>query len=106
LRRGGAEGALFVLQIIDGGDLRAFNSASVRSHMAFVEQTPRLFNRTVAENIAYGDNTRELSMMEILMAAKAANIHTFITSLPEVVFDLRFNHASPILISLILMPPI
>jgi len=52
--------------------------------MALVEQTPRLFDRSVAENIAYGNNAQDMNIREIVRAAKAADIHTFITSLPEV----------------------
>ena len=37
-----------------------------------------------AENIAYGDNSREVRMEEIIDAAKLANIHDFIISLPLV----------------------
>lgn len=43
-----------------------------------------LFDRSIAENIAYGDNTRSVEMSEIINAARNANIHEFISSLPEV----------------------
>lgn len=43
-----------------------------------------LFDCTLAENIAYGDNSRDVSMDEIEAAAKAANIHNFIDGLPQV----------------------
>ena len=40
---------------------------------------------SVRENIAYGDNTRtDIPMDEIIQAARSANIHDFIVSLPEV----------------------
>ena len=35
-------------------------------------------------NISYGDNSRQVSMNEIVEASKQANIHNFITSLPQV----------------------
>jgi len=41
-----------------------------------------LFNLTIAENIAYGDLSRAVSQDEIQQAAKTANIHNFIVSLP------------------------
>jgi ABC-type multidrug transport system fused ATPase/permease subunit len=41
-----------------------------------------LFDRTIAENIMYGDNSREVTMEEVMEAARQANIHSFITSLP------------------------
>lgn len=40
---------------------------------------------TIAENIAYGDNSRQVSREEIIEAAKKANIHDFIEKkLPKV----------------------
>ena len=53
--------------------------------MGIVQQEPVLFNTTIAENISYGDNTRNISRDEIITAAKAANIHDFIQGLPEVI---------------------
>jgi ATP-binding cassette subfamily B (MDR/TAP) protein 1 len=57
---------------------------AMRSQMAIVAQEPALFDRTIAQNIAYGDNSRDVPMDEIISAAKQANIHTFIASLPAV----------------------
>ena len=56
----------------------------LRSKLSIVSQDPVLFDRTIAENIAYGDNSREVSMDEILAAAQLANIHNFIIKLPLV----------------------
>ena len=52
--------------------------------MGIVSQEPVLFGCSIAENIAYGDNSRAVSMDEIEAAAQAANIHSFINSLPKV----------------------
>ena len=52
--------------------------------MGIVSQEPILFDRSIAENIAYGDNSRDVTMDEIITAARNANIHTFISELPEV----------------------
>ena len=52
-------------------------------HFTFFQE-PVLFDRTIAENIMYGDNTRKVSMDEVVEAAKQANIHSFIASLPQV----------------------
>ena len=52
--------------------------------MALVTQEPILFAKTIADNIAYGDNSRDIPMEEIIDAAKAANIHNFIATLPLV----------------------
>jgi ABC-type multidrug transport system fused ATPase/permease subunit len=42
----------------------------------------QLFDRTLRENIEYGDNSRKVTMEECIEAAKLANIHSFISSLP------------------------
>lgn len=55
----------------------------IRAQIGFVSNEPMLFDRTIVENIAYGDVERKLSMNEIIEAAKAANIHEFITRLPS-----------------------
>lgn len=55
----------------------------IRAKLGLVSQEPVLFDRTIAENIAYGDNERNISMVEIIEAAKNANIHDFISKLPQ-----------------------
>ncbi len=55
----------------------------VRGSLGLVSQEPSLFDRSIADNIKYGDNGREVSMDEVIAAAKKANIHNFIISLPE-----------------------
>ena len=52
--------------------------------MGLVSQEPVLFDTTIRENIAYGDNSRVVPMEQITNAAKNANIHEFIQSLPDV----------------------
>ena len=49
-----------------------------------VSQEPILFDCSIGENIAYGDNSRVVSQEEIEHAAKEANIHSFIEMLPDV----------------------
>lgn len=56
----------------------------LRSKLSIVSQEPVLFEKTIAENIAYGDNLRHVSMDEIIAAAKVANVHNFIVQLPSV----------------------
>lgn len=55
-----------------------------RASFGLVSQEPVLFYRTIAENIAYGDNSRTPTQREIEEAAKQANIHNFIEGLPLV----------------------
>nr|CAD7462520.1 unnamed protein product [Timema tahoe] len=68
--------------MLDGRDISSAPLYSLRSQLGVVSQEPVLFNRTIADNIAYGDNMRDVTMSEIVKAAKQANIHTFIASLP------------------------
>ncbi|XP_045453691.1 multidrug resistance protein homolog 49-like [Melitaea cinxia] len=56
---------------------------TLRRNLSIVSQEPVLFDRTIAENIAYGDNTRNVPIEEIVTAAKAANVHSFIAALPD-----------------------
>lgn len=60
-----------------------FPLGRIRASMGLVSQEPVLFDRTIAENIAYGDNERNIPLAEIIEAAKNANIHDFITKLPQ-----------------------
>ncbi|XP_048881337.1 ATP-dependent translocase ABCB1 isoform X27 [Brienomyrus brachyistius] len=68
---------------LDGHDIKSLNLAWLRSQLGLVSQEPILFDCSIAENIQYGDNSRDVSQTEIEEAAKSANIHTFIQSLPE-----------------------
>jgi ABC-type multidrug transport system fused ATPase/permease subunit len=68
--------------LLDETDVGALNVVALRSQMAIVSQEPALFDRTMADNIAYGDNSRSVEMSEIIEAARSANIHDFIASLP------------------------
>ena len=74
----------FCFQAVDGSNVRTLNIQWLRSHIGIVSQEPVLFGCSIAENIAYGDNSREVRKDEIEAAAKAANIHSFINSLPMV----------------------
>uniref|UniRef100_A0A8D0EJ10 Phosphatidylcholine translocator ABCB4 n=1 Tax=Strix occidentalis caurina TaxID=311401 RepID=A0A8D0EJ10_STROC len=69
--------------LLDGQNAKTLNIQWLRAQIGIVSQEPILFDCTVAENIAYGDNSREVSHEEIVSAAKAANIHSFIESLPK-----------------------
>lgn len=69
---------------IDKANVENTDLNSLRSCLSIVSQEPNLFDKTIAENIAYGDNSRDVAYNEIVQAAKSANIHNFITSLPLV----------------------
>merc|ERR1712048_583084 len=68
---------------LDNHDIQALNVPWVRSKLSIVSQEPVLFNRTLAENISYGDNTKDITMEDIIAAARKANIHQFISNLPQ-----------------------
>lgn len=67
--------------LIDGQDISQVTQESLRQAVAYVPQEPLLFHRTIRENIAYGrqDATDEA----VVRAAKQANAHEFIGSLPH-----------------------
>lgn len=66
---------------IDGQDIAAVTQASLRAAIGIVPQDMVLFNDTVGYNIAYG--RQGASQAEIEAAARAAQIHDFIMSLPQ-----------------------
>ena len=83
----GGGGVLF-----DGTDMRSAKQASLREQTAVVFQEGFLFNTTVRENIALGRTRRD--RQEIVAAAKAAEIHDFIASLPQGYDTLAANGAA------------
>ncbi|KAK3108334.1 hypothetical protein FSP39_005774 [Pinctada imbricata] len=64
-------------------NIKSMNVQWLRRQIGIVSQEPILFDASIAENIAYGDNFRDVSMDEIITAARNANIHNFISSLPN-----------------------
>ncbi|MBD2207487.1 ABC transporter ATP-binding protein [Calothrix sp. FACHB-1219] len=66
---------------IDGIDVRSVTQASLRRQIGIVLQDNILFSGTVAENIAFG--LPHATQAEIEAAAQMANVHEFITSLPQ-----------------------
>ena len=66
---------------IDGQDVRDITQESLRAAIGVVPQDTVLFNDTILYNIAYGRDGA--SEEEIIEAAKAAQIHDFISALPD-----------------------
>jgi ATP-binding cassette subfamily B protein len=66
---------------IDGQDLRDISQASLRGAIGLVPQDTVLFNDTVGANIAYGRPGADQAAIEA--AARAAQIHDFIMTLPD-----------------------
>ncbi|XP_068575440.1 bile salt export pump-like [Cebidichthys violaceus] len=69
--------------LIDGHVSTHVNVPFLRSKIGIVSQEPILFDCSIEENIKYGDNLREISLNEVISAAKKAQLHDFVMSLPE-----------------------
>jgi len=68
--------------LINNQDVNDYSLSSIRSHIAFVDQSVVLFNDTVANNIAYGTNNND-DFQQIKAAAIKANALDFIEELPN-----------------------
>ncbi|XP_037713457.1 ATP-dependent translocase ABCB1 [Drosophila subpulchrella] len=68
--------------LIDERDVRDVSMTNLRNQLGIVSQEPILFDRTIRENISYGDNSRIVTDQEIISACKKSNIHEFIANLP------------------------
>jgi ABC-type multidrug transport system fused ATPase/permease subunit len=69
---------------LDDFKLTELDVGCLRQAIGIVSQEAGLFDRSIADNIAYGDNSRRIKMWEIMWAAKQADIHDFIMDLPQV----------------------
>lgn len=67
--------------LLDGVDLREYDLTDLRRQFGIVLQEPVLFSASIAENIAY--SRPNATQGEIIEAAKAANAHDFISTLPD-----------------------
>jgi ATP-binding cassette subfamily B multidrug efflux pump len=67
--------------MLDGKDIRSLELESYRNQIATVFQETFLFSSTILNNIAYG--RKDVTMDEIIRAAKLAKAHDFISELPE-----------------------
>lgn len=68
--------------------LSEINTTSLRENMAYITQQTYIFNETLYENIVMAN--RKATKQQVIDAAKKANIHDFITSLPEG-YDTKIN---------------
>lgn len=67
--------------MIDGKDIRRLNLKSLRQKIGLVQQEPALFAASILDNISYGKEGA--TEAEIVEAARAANVHGFVSALPE-----------------------
>ncbi len=65
----------------DGTDVRDLKLENLRSNVGIVLQDSVLFSGTVADNIRYGKP--DATMDEVIAAAKEAQLHDFVMTLPE-----------------------
>ena len=68
---------------MDGNSLKDLNLKWLRSQIGVVNQEPVLFQSSIADNIRMGRDG--VTQEEIELAAKNANAHDFIMSLPDVI---------------------
>ena len=66
---------------IDGRNIQNFTLESLRRNIGIVQQDVFLFSATIRDNIAYGAS--DASMEEVIRAARVAQLHDHIMSLPE-----------------------
>ncbi|CAD5221357.1 unnamed protein product [Bursaphelenchus okinawaensis] len=66
---------------IDDTDYKQISIRHLRENVALVSQEPTLFNMSISQNISYG--LEHVTMDRIIEAAKMANVHDFIDSLPN-----------------------
>jgi ABC-type multidrug transport system fused ATPase/permease subunit len=67
---------------VDNVNVKEMNIRNLRNSMGFVSQEPNLFNLSIKDNIAYGIDEADESL--VIESAKLANMHDFIRTLPEV----------------------
>ena len=67
--------------LIDGISINDYSLKHLRSSISIVNQSPSLFNDTIAKNIAYGDD--EIDVEKLKQSANQAGCTEFIESLPE-----------------------
>lgn len=67
--------------LIDGIDVRDVKQRSMRQQMGLVSQDPFIFSGTIADNIRFGQPNAPMD--DVIRVAQLANIHDFITRLPD-----------------------
>ncbi|KAA0066393.1 ABC transporter B family member 19-like [Cucumis melo var. makuwa] len=67
--------------LIDGKDIKEYNLRTLRRQIGLVQQEPVLFSSSIRYNICYGSD--QVSEAEVLKVSKEANIHQFVSSLPD-----------------------
>lgn len=69
---------------LDNHNVKSFSVKNLRSHMALVGQEPVLFDLSIGDNVRFGvEESENVTQALVEEVCKAANIHKFITSLPD-----------------------
>ncbi|KAB2042495.1 hypothetical protein ES319_D02G219900v1 [Gossypium barbadense] len=67
--------------LIDDNNIKEYNLKMLRKQIGLVQQEPLLFSSSIRNNICYG--TEQASETEIMEVSRQANIHEFISNLPD-----------------------
>ncbi|KAG5458805.1 MAG: ATP-binding cassette, sub-family B, member 1, partial [Olpidium bornovanus] len=67
--------------LVDGRDIRVYDPRWLRRHIGYINQEPSLFAMSILDNIRFGNP--EATPEQVVEAARKANAHEFIMSLPE-----------------------
>jgi ATP-binding cassette subfamily B (MDR/TAP) protein 1 len=68
---------------LDGVDISTLDMATYRKSLSLVSQEPTLYKGSVRDNVVLGVNPSDVTDDDIQQACKDAEIHDFITSLPD-----------------------
>ncbi|KAI7851625.1 putative ABC transporter protein [Circinella umbellata] len=68
---------------LDEQSVNTHTLGNLRSHMALVGQEPILFDLSIGDNVRFGVENVEVTQEQVEEACRAANIHQFVSSLPD-----------------------
>ncbi|MGB2601776.1 MAG: ABC transporter ATP-binding protein, partial [Candidatus Omnitrophota bacterium] len=69
--------------LVDGQDIRGIDVRSWRAQIGLISQETFIFNGTIEENISFATDESEVIKEKVIAAAKTADMHDFITNLPD-----------------------
>jgi ABC-type bacteriocin/lantibiotic exporter with double-glycine peptidase domain len=68
--------------MVDNVDIQTVSLQELRQRIAWISQSPQLFNESIIENLADGDIYRQMSQAEVEQAMKVAYVDEFVNKLP------------------------
>lgn len=69
--------------LIDNVDIQTVSQKELRQHIAWISQSPQLFNESIRENLTDGDVERQIPEEEVQQAVEVAYVHEFTNTLPQ-----------------------